>query len=128
MEKQYANDYKNLDGEEHLWTLKSIGGHTKIDGKWNVLVNWEDRTMTWESLSIIAKDDPVTIALYAKEENLVASDHRVFPFSASSLRASSSTPNLNILDAGFLEEFTHSCFRAYCNLFSFLTSQQNHFR
>jgi hypothetical protein len=38
---------------------------------YNVLVKWEDGECTYEPLSIIAKDDPVTCALYAKNNNLL---------------------------------------------------------
>ncbi len=36
-----------------------------------MLVQWEDGSETWEPLHIIAADDPVTCALYAKENNLL---------------------------------------------------------
>lgn len=38
---------------------------------WNVQINWENGETTWEPLSIIAISDPVTCALYAKENNLL---------------------------------------------------------
>ena len=34
-------------------------------------VLWEDNLETWEPLSIMAKDDPVTLATYAHENNLL---------------------------------------------------------
>ena len=37
----------------------------------NVMVEWETGEITEEPLSIIAKDDPVTCAAYAKEHNLL---------------------------------------------------------
>ena len=36
-----------------------------------VLVKWEDNSCTWEPLNIIGKDDPVTIADYAKRNDLI---------------------------------------------------------
>ena len=36
-----------------------------------VLVKWEDNSCTWEPLNIIGKNDPVTIADYAKRNDLV---------------------------------------------------------
>ena len=34
-------------------------------------MEWENREITWEPLGIIAKSDPVTRAIYAKENNLL---------------------------------------------------------
>ena len=40
--------------------------------KYNVQVEWETGEFTFEPLSIIAADDPVTCAAYAKENDLLA--------------------------------------------------------
>ena len=40
--------------------------------KYNVQVEWETGEITFEPLSIIAADDPVTCAGYAKENDLLA--------------------------------------------------------
>ena len=40
--------------------------------KYNVQVEWETGEITFEPLSIIAADDPVTCAAYAKENDLLA--------------------------------------------------------
>ena len=40
--------------------------------KYNVQVEWETGEITFEPLSIIAADDPVTCAVYAKENDLLA--------------------------------------------------------
>ena len=42
-----------------------------IGSKYNVLVDWEDGECTYEPLCVIAADDPVTCALYAKQNNLL---------------------------------------------------------
>jgi hypothetical protein len=39
--------------------------------KYNVLVDWEDGECTFEPLDIIGADDPVSCALYAKQNNLL---------------------------------------------------------
>ena len=39
--------------------------------KYNVLVEWEDGQCTYEPLEIIAADDPITCAVYAKKHNLL---------------------------------------------------------
>ena len=38
---------------------------------YNVLVNWDDGTQTWEPLNVIAKQDPVTLAWYAFDNGLL---------------------------------------------------------
>jgi len=38
---------------------------------YNVLVEWENGEITSETLSIIAADDPVTCAIYARDNNLL---------------------------------------------------------
>jgi len=67
----------NKDGESRF---KSLEGHygplRKGDleykgSSWNVKVNWENGSMTYEPLHLIAKCDPVTCALYASENNLL---------------------------------------------------------
>ena len=47
-----------------------INHHYK-GSKWNVHVEWENGEITWEPLGIIAKSDPFTCAIYAKEYNLL---------------------------------------------------------
>ena len=42
--------------------------------KYNVLVDWETGEKTYEPLSVLAADDPVTCALYAKENDLLHID------------------------------------------------------
>ena len=68
------------DGDNDEWRFKAISNHqgplpsSHPDYKgsqWNVQINWENGETTWEPLSIIAKSDPVTCAVYAKENNLL---------------------------------------------------------
>ena len=42
--------------------------------KYNVMVEWETRDITNEPLSLIAADDPVTCAEYAKKHDLLQLD------------------------------------------------------
>ena len=42
--------------------------------KYNVLVDWETGEKTYESLSVLAADDPVTCATYAKKNDLLHID------------------------------------------------------
>ena len=66
--------------DQELFKFRSIIGHqgplaaTDPDwkgSKFNVQVEWETG-VTYEALSIIAADDPVTCAAYAKENDLLA--------------------------------------------------------
>jgi len=68
------------DDEERLWALQKIVGHqgpvSPGDGRYeglthNVGVEWEDGPTTFEPLSMVVKDDPVTIAKYAKANDLL---------------------------------------------------------
>ena len=43
-----------------------------IGSKYNVQVEWETGEITFEPLSFIAADDPVTCATYVKENDLLA--------------------------------------------------------
>jgi hypothetical protein len=63
-----------------VWKFKRItahqgplaAGHPDYKGSsYNVLVEWENGESTYEPLSLIAADDPVTCAIYAKEKNLL---------------------------------------------------------
>ena len=66
-----------------LWKFKSITAHqgplSKSDAaykgsRFNVLVNWETGESTYEPLHLVAADDPVTCAIYAKENGLLEED------------------------------------------------------
>ena len=78
-------DYINKQGEEDgeqaiVWKFKRIAAHQgplrKGDpgyngSKFNVLIEWENGEQTYEPLDTIAADDPVTCAIYAKENGLL---------------------------------------------------------
>ena len=74
-------DHIENDQTNHgIWKFKSITAHqgplsagdkSYMGSRWNVLVNWETGESTYEPLHIIAADDPVTCAIYAKENNLL---------------------------------------------------------
>ena len=66
--------------DDSLYKLRAIANHNgplkKNDSNYNgslynVMVEWEIGEITEEPLSIIAQDDPVTCAAYAKEHNLL---------------------------------------------------------
>ena len=77
IEHQLHPDY---DPEAKLWKFTHIVSHegpleptspAYKGSKYNLLVAWEDGTQTYEPLKTIAEDDPVTVAKYAKENNLL---------------------------------------------------------
>ena len=53
----------------HKGPLKATDPNWK-GRKWNVQIEWETGEITFEPLSVIAADDPITCAAYAKEKNL----------------------------------------------------------
>ena len=75
-----AQDH-DMGMDQELYRFRTIIGHQgpllALDPDWkgskhNVQVEWETGEITFEPLSIIADDDPVTCAAYAKENYLLA--------------------------------------------------------
>jgi hypothetical protein len=71
------------DGENIVWKFKCISAHQgplmPKDKDWNgsaynVIMEWENGEITTEPLSIIAADDPVSCAIYARDNNLLDVD------------------------------------------------------
>jgi hypothetical protein len=71
------------DDDNTVWKFKRITAHqgplTPKDDGWNgstynVMIEWENGEITSEPLSIIAADDPVSCALYARDNNLLDND------------------------------------------------------
>ena len=67
--------------DQELYRFRAIIGHQGPllasdpdwkGNKYNVQVKWETGEITFEPLSIIAADDPVTCAAYARENDLLA--------------------------------------------------------
>jgi hypothetical protein len=65
---------------DSTWAFKSISTHQgplqsndrRYKGSsYNVLVHWEDGSETYEPLSVMAKEDPITCAKYAQDNNLL---------------------------------------------------------
>ena len=54
---------------DHQGPLKSHDPKYK-GSSYNVLVDWDDKTQTWEPLNTMAKQDPVTLARYAHDNGL----------------------------------------------------------
>ena len=77
---EYAQDH-DMGIDQELYRFRAIIGHQGPllasdpdwkGSKYNVQVEWETRENTFEPLSIIADDDPVTFTAYAKENDLLA--------------------------------------------------------
>ena len=71
------------EDELRVWKFKRIVSHqgplsdkdpNYKGSKYNVMIEWENGETTSEPLSILAVDDPVTCAIYAKEMNLLDKD------------------------------------------------------
>lgn len=69
-----------INDQDKLWTYRSIVSHQGPlkrgdkdykGSQWNIRVEWEDGTMTDEPLNMVMKDDPICIAKYAAENDLL---------------------------------------------------------
>ena len=66
--------------DQELYRFRAIIGHEGPlkatdpnwkGSKWNAQIEWETGDITFEPLSVIAADDPITCAAYAKENNSI---------------------------------------------------------
>ena len=73
-------DTNDMGMDQELYRFRAIIGHQGPllasdpdwkGSKYNVQVEWETGEITFEPLSIIADDDPVPCAAYAKENDLL---------------------------------------------------------
>ena len=71
------SDEQDNSMDQELYRFRAIIGHEgplKVTdpnwkgSKWNVQIEWETGEITFEPLSVIAADDPITCAAYAKEK------------------------------------------------------------
>jgi hypothetical protein len=78
IEEQQEKQSETLDTT--IWSFKGITSHkgpllpTHPEYKgssYNVLVEWDDGSESWEPLDTMIKDDPVSVALYASDNNLL---------------------------------------------------------
>ncbi|MGH7974438.1 MAG: hypothetical protein ACREBR_02835, partial [bacterium] len=71
VEQQISDD---PDDGERVWIYEEILDHRRSKRKpqqWEVLVKWMTGEESWEPLNVIHTTDPVTLAKYAKEHNLL---------------------------------------------------------
>ena len=62
--------FKFRDIVAHQGPLESTDPNHK-GSKYNVMVEWESGEVTYEPLTLISKDDPITCAVYAKKHDLI---------------------------------------------------------
>jgi hypothetical protein len=71
------------DDGETFWQCKRMSGHegplNKNHSSWKgdkyyVKVEWENGEVSYEPLNMVAADDPVTCAIYAKDNGLLETD------------------------------------------------------
>ena len=62
--------FKFRDIVAHQGPLESTDPNHK-ESKYNVMVEWESGEVTYEPLTLISKDDPITCAVYAKKHDLL---------------------------------------------------------
>ncbi|MEL6802173.1 MAG: hypothetical protein AAFO91_00130, partial [Bacteroidota bacterium] len=72
LEKQ-AQHEKDIGEDELFYSFQSVESHRRnpSTSKWDIRVKWEDGTETWEPLGEFARNDPMTVAVYAKEHELL---------------------------------------------------------
>ena len=75
-----ADMYEDFANEEQAFKFRKIIGHQgplaasdkRYNGsKYNVLVEWETGETNYQPVDLMARDDPVTLAIYAKENGLL---------------------------------------------------------
>ena len=71
---------EEINDPERLWIYKAIldhegplsSDHPRHQGSaYNVKVQWEDGSTTWEPIATLRSDDPVTLAEYARDHDLL---------------------------------------------------------
>ena len=61
----------DIEESDKIHRVSEIDDHRKMGRSWEVLVSWNDGSQTWQQLSTMAKDSPIKMANYAKENNLL---------------------------------------------------------
>ena len=65
-------DDEYLDDHERLWIIDEIVDHrVNADKSISAKTRWNTKEQTWEPQKVIGKDDPITLAKYAKDNNLL---------------------------------------------------------
>ena len=66
-------NYYEKEKEENadFYTFKRIEDHKFEKGKWKVLIIWENDDRTWETFKSIKETDPISLAKYAHDKNMI---------------------------------------------------------
>ena len=65
-------EYITKDEESDIqWKFRHIVSHEYKGSQCNLLIEWEGGEITSEPLTVIATDDPVSCAIYARENDLL---------------------------------------------------------
>ncbi|HEY9708217.1 MAG TPA: hypothetical protein V6D48_08435 [Oculatellaceae cyanobacterium] len=68
----FVEDQLSNDEEDQIWTFEAILNHRKNKkGKYELLIQWTTGEETWEPLNSIADQDPVSVAMYGNEAQLL---------------------------------------------------------
>ena len=59
------------DPDEKIWTFQKILDHRTVGKLKEVKILWDDGSESWEPLSVLAQEDPVTCPNYAKEKGIL---------------------------------------------------------
>ena len=71
---------KNVENDDIVWKFWRINGHQGpfkpsdlhyMGSRFNVRIEWENGEITYEPLDVIAANDPITCAIYARENCLL---------------------------------------------------------
>ena len=66
---------KEEEKDTDVWTYEEFTGHRKVGrGPWEVEVLWTTGEKTWEKVGAMRKDDPLTLARYARDNNLLGQE------------------------------------------------------
>jgi hypothetical protein len=65
-------EYITKDEDSDIqWKFRRIVSHEYKGSQCNVLIRWENGEITSQPLKVIAADDPVTCAIYARDNDLL---------------------------------------------------------
>ena len=53
-----------------VWSFKRVLSHKKEGNQIFVEILWDNNEVTWEPLSVMRRDDPITLAKYAKDQQI----------------------------------------------------------
>ena len=64
-------DHDASSDKDDFFRLVAITGHREVNGVWQVRAKWASDLSSWEPLTKVFEDDPVTVSLYAKKHGLL---------------------------------------------------------